>query len=51
MYTWFWWVNLQERDHLENLGKQRQDITEVDLKETGWQSVGGIYLAQNRCKG
>jgi hypothetical protein len=20
VYTWFWWENLRERDHFENLG-------------------------------
>jgi hypothetical protein len=46
MHTDFWFVNLKERDRLEN-----QEDGRMYLKETGWESVDRIRLAENRGSG
>jgi hypothetical protein len=35
MHTGFWWGNLKERDHLEDLRIAEDDI-KTDLQEVGW---------------
>jgi len=35
-------------DRLEDLGRKRGYTAEVDIKEIEWQSVGWIYVAQDR---
>jgi len=45
MYTGFWWGNLRERDHLEDLSVDGRII----LKEVRWGGdVDWIDLAQDR---
>jgi hypothetical protein len=42
-HTGFWWVDLRERDHLEDLGVGGiTDLQEVDLGGKGW--TGFIWL-------
>ena len=35
MDTWFWWGNLKEREHLEELGVDGRIIVKTDLKGIG----------------
>jgi hypothetical protein len=35
VYTWFWWGNLSERDHLEDPDVDGMIILRIDLKEVG----------------
>jgi hypothetical protein len=44
-YTGFWWGNLRERDHLEDLGIDGVDI-KLELKEVGCGGMDSIELAQ-----
>jgi len=49
MYTAFWWGNLSEKDHLDDLGIEGRIILGwIFLKQTGssWLSIGtdGGYL-------
>ena len=49
MYAGFWWVNLRERNHLEDLGV----VGKIILKYISKKLEGGmdwIYLAQDRAK-
>jgi hypothetical protein len=43
----FWLENVKG-DRLEDLGRKHEYTAEVDIKEIEWQSVGGIYMAQDR---
>ena len=47
MYTGFWWRDLSEGDHLEDLGVDGK-IIKMDLKELGWRGTDWIDLAQDR---
>ena len=42
--TMFWYGNLKERDHSEELGIEEDDI-KIDIKELGWEGVKRINLA------
>jgi hypothetical protein len=44
----FWLENLKGRDHLEDLHVDGRKIFKSDLRETGWEDVDLIYLAQDR---
>jgi len=49
LHRGFWWGNLEERDHLEDLGLDGRIILKLILKK--WHSEGGtdlIHLAQDR---
>jgi hypothetical protein len=48
VYTGFWWGNLRERDHLEDLVVGVRVILEMDLHEVGWGCIDWIDLAQDR---
>jgi hypothetical protein len=37
MHTGFWWGNLKEGDHLEDLGVDGEDRIKMDLQERGWE--------------
>jgi hypothetical protein len=37
VHTGFWWGNLRERDHLEDLGIDERIILKSILKEAGWR--------------
>jgi len=37
VHTGFWWGNLRERDHLEDIGVDGGDNTEMDLLVVGWE--------------
>jgi len=50
MLTGFWWGNLKERDHFEELGVTQRIILEWILKKVGWEDMDWINLAQNRNK-
>jgi hypothetical protein len=36
MYTGYWWENVLERGHLEDLGVDGEDSIKVDFQEVGW---------------
>jgi hypothetical protein len=40
------WKSLKERDHLE-YGRKWEDNIQIDLKQTGWEDVDWIHLAQD----
>ena len=40
MHTGFWWGNLRERDHLEDLCRW-QDV-KISLREVGWGEWTGL---------
>jgi hypothetical protein len=42
-----WWGKLREGDSLEQLGRDVEENTAMDCKETGWEVLGWIDLAQN----
>jgi len=44
----FWWGNLRERDHLEDLGVEGSIIIKMDLQEVGCGGMDWIELAQDR---
>ena len=51
-YRWFWWGDLRERDHLEDLGggvgRRWKDNIKVKLQEMEYESIGWIALARDR---
>jgi hypothetical protein len=47
MHTGFWWGNLREGDHWEDLGVDGKTI-KMDLQELGWRGTDWIDLAQDR---
>jgi hypothetical protein len=47
--TWFWWENLKEKDHLEDLAAKRRTIVKRTLKSQHW-CLDGINLAEGRDK-
>jgi hypothetical protein len=42
------WVNLRERDHLQDPGLDGRIIIKMDLEEVGCGGMDWIELAQNR---
>lgn len=48
MHAWFWWGDLSERGHLEDLGIDGR--TKIKFETFGGTDVGWIDLAQNRDK-
>jgi hypothetical protein len=40
--------NAKGRDHLEDLGADWEDNIRMNLRETGWEGVDWIHLAQDR---
>jgi hypothetical protein len=50
MCTGFWWGNLMETDHLEDLGLDGKVILRFILKEIGWEGMNWIDLAKDRDK-
>jgi hypothetical protein len=56
MYGWrgevhagFWWLNLRERDHLEDRSLDERIILRW-IQEVGWRGMNWIDLAQNRVR-
>jgi len=47
VYTWFWWGNLRERDHLEDLGIYGTRLKWIFRKKDGG-GMDWINLAQDR---
>ena len=45
----FWWGNLRERDHLEDLGVDAIVILTMSLQKVGW-GMDWIDMAQNRIR-
>jgi hypothetical protein len=45
VHTWFWWGDLRETQHLEDLGIDGRIILKIGLQEVGWRGMGGIDLA------
>jgi hypothetical protein len=48
MHTEFWWEDLRERDHLEEVGVYERIMFKLGLKEVGRGSMDWIDLAQDR---
>ena len=49
MYVRFWWGNLREMDHLEDVGlRSWKDNIKLDLQEERCGDMDWIDLAQNR---
>jgi hypothetical protein len=48
VHTGFWWGDLTERDHLEDLWRRWEDNIKLDLPEFGWGGVNCIDLPQDR---
>jgi hypothetical protein len=40
----FWWGNVKQRNHYEDLGIRCKNDIKKDLKEIGWGGVASIYL-------
>lgn len=40
MHTGFWWGNIKEQDHSEDVGCRWEDTTEMDVQEIRWEGVG-----------
>jgi hypothetical protein len=40
--TGFWWGNLRERDHLENLGVRWEYNVKKDIHEVEWGACTGL---------
>ena len=47
MHTGFWWGDLSERDHLEDLGVD-EDSIKMDIQDVGWECMDWIDLAEDR---
>jgi hypothetical protein len=43
----FWWEDLMERNHLEDLAVDGDSIN-IDLQDVGWRDMDWIDLAQDR---
>jgi len=39
MHTGFWWGNMKEWDHSEDLGPRWENNIKMDLQEIGWEGV------------
>lgn len=50
MHTGFWCGNQEERGSSLDLGVRKKSIFQWTLKQTGWESVQWINLAQNMDK-
>jgi hypothetical protein len=48
--TEFWWENLKERNHLEDVGVGEKVNNERDLKRTEFDCVNWIRMTQERHK-
>ena len=47
MHIKVWWGKLKEGDRLEQIGRDGEENITMDCKETGWEGLGWIDLAQN----
>jgi len=48
LHTGFWWGNLREREHSEDLGTDGEDNVKIVLQEVGWGDMDWIDLACDR---
>ena len=48
VHTGFWWGNLREGEHLEDLGADGEDNVKIGLQEVGWGGMDWIDLACDR---
>jgi hypothetical protein len=48
VHTGFWWGNLREREHLEDLGVDGENSVKIGFREVGWGGMGWIDLACDR---
>jgi len=46
--AWFWWGNLRERDHLQDVGVDGKNNIKMGLQEVGCGGMDWIVLAQDR---
>jgi len=47
VHTGFWWGDLSERDHSEDLGID-ENGSKMALQEAGWECMDWIDLAEDR---
>ena len=48
MHTGFWWGDLRERNHLDDICIDGRIILKMDLEEVEWGGIDWIALAQDR---
>jgi hypothetical protein len=48
MHVGYWWESQKERDHWKDPRRRWVDNIKMDLKQTEWDGMGWIYLAQGR---
>jgi hypothetical protein len=48
VHTGFWWGDLTERGHLEDLGVDGNVMLNMDLQEVGWGGMDWIDLTHDR---
>ena len=52
VHTEFWWGNLKERDHLEDLGVDESIILKLIFKNSDWEIwTGSMWLRIGRVGG
>jgi len=48
VHTWFWWGDLRERDHLQDLGVDETRTVQWIFQDVGWRAMNWTDLAQDR---
>jgi hypothetical protein len=50
VHTGIWWEDLRERDHLEDLGVEEDNIT-MNFQKVGWGARTGMMWSRTRTGG